>query len=67
MTRGLPPLIDGRIQLGTTLVFILELFVEGLDVDAGRLLSEIADFACAIQTSLEIYGLSWAGGTVLRA
>lgn len=65
-SRGLPPFIDGRIQLGTTLVFIIELFVDGLDVDAERLLNEIADLAHAIQTSLDIYGLSWASGTVLK-
>src|ERR1700722_17784256 len=62
-SRGLPPFINGRIQLGTTLVFIIEFFVDGLDADPERLLKVIADFAHAIQTSLDSYGLTWTGGT----
>jgi hypothetical protein len=65
-SRGLPPFIGGEIQLGTTLVFIIEFFVDGMDVDPQRLLKEIAEFAGDIQSSLKIYRLSWVGGVVLK-
>jgi hypothetical protein len=65
-SRGLPPVIDGRIQLGTSLAFILEFFVDGLDEDPERLLNAIADFASGLQSSLRLYDLSWTDGTVRK-
>lgn len=66
-SRGLPPFIDGRIQLGTTLAFILEFFADGMDMDDNRLLDSIAAFAKSLQESLEEYGLNWDEGAVRKA
>lgn len=65
-SRGLPPFIDNRIQLGTSLVFILEFFVDGMDRDPRRLLQQIAAFAKSLQQSLSLFGLSWADGVVRK-
>jgi hypothetical protein len=66
-SRGLPPYIGDRIQLGTTLRFILEFFVDGLDDNPQRLLSEIADFTKSLQTSLSAYQLNWEHDEVAHA
>lgn len=65
-SRGLPPVIDNRIQLGTSLVFILEFFVDGMERDAQRLLHEIAEFANDLRASRSLHRLSWSGGEVVR-
>lgn len=65
-SRGLPPYIDRRIQLGTSLVFVLEFFVDGMDRDSRRLLQQIGAFAKSLQDSIALYGLSWSDGIVVR-
>jgi hypothetical protein len=40
-TRGLPPVIGDRIQLGTSLRVIIEFFVSGLDSEPEGMLREI--------------------------
>lgn len=63
-TRGLPPIVGDRIQLGSSLRVIIDLFVSGLDVDPGKLLRNLDEFAKAIELSLRLYRLEWCGETV---
>jgi hypothetical protein len=65
-TRGLPPVINERIQLGTSLRVIIEFFVSRLDTDPERLLREIDEFASDLQGAFQLYGLDWRGGTIQR-
>lgn len=65
-SRGLPPVIGERIQLGTSLRIIIEFFVVGLDTDPERLLREIEEFATDLQGSQRMYCLDWSNGTIQR-
>ncbi len=65
-TRGLPPVIGERVQLGTSLRVIIEFFVSGLDTDPERMLREIDEFAADLQSSLRLYGLDWRDGQIQK-
>jgi hypothetical protein len=65
-TRGLPPVIDNRLQLGSSLVVIIEFFVDGLDEDPTRLLRTMEEFGDSLTNSLNMYGLDWGGETIQR-
>jgi hypothetical protein len=45
---------------------IIDFFVAGLDVDPGRLLREIEQFATDLGRSIRLYDLDWHGGSVKR-
>jgi len=63
-TRGLPPIIGERIQLGSTLQVIIDFFIAGLDTDPERMLREMDEFGADLQRSLRLYGLDWRGETI---
>jgi hypothetical protein len=65
-TRGLPPVIDNRLQLGSSLAVIIEFFVDGLDEDPTRLLRTMEEFGNSLTDSLAVYGLDWRGETIQR-
>jgi hypothetical protein len=65
-TRGLPPAIGTQLQLGSSLQVIIDFFVSGMDLEPGRLLGEIQEFAMDLTESLELYSLDWQDGTVKK-
>ncbi len=65
-TRGLPPLVGERVQLGSSLRVIVEVFVSGLDTDPERMLRELEEFAKDLESSLRLYCLDWRGGQIVR-
>jgi hypothetical protein len=65
-TRGLPPALGERIQLGLSLRVIIEFFVVGLDIEPERMLRQIDEFARVLESSILLYGLEWRDGTVKK-
>jgi hypothetical protein len=65
-TRGLPPVIGGQIQLGSSLRVLIEFFVSGLATDPDAILRDLDEFAKDLQSSLRMYGLDWRGGEIER-
>jgi hypothetical protein len=63
-TRGLPPVIDNRLQLGSSLLVIIDLFVGGLDEDPMRLLTTLEEFGDAVRFELAMHGLEWRDDTI---
>jgi hypothetical protein len=64
--RGLPPVIDNRLQLGSSLLVIIEFFVDGLDEDPMRLLRTMEEFGDDLTNSMNMYGLDWRDETIQR-
>lgn len=65
-TRGLPPTVGERIQLGSSLRAIIEFFVAGLDLDPERLLREMDEFRANVEDSVRLYRFDWHGGSVKK-
>jgi hypothetical protein len=59
-------MVGEQIQLGSSLQVIIDFFVAGLDVDPGRLLREIEQFATDLGRSIRLYDLDWHGSSVKR-
>jgi hypothetical protein len=54
--RGLPPQVGDRIQVGTTLAFLIEWFVVHREGDLASLLSRVAAEAKNLSQAIDLYG-----------
>jgi hypothetical protein len=54
--RGLPPQVGHQVQIGETLLFVIEWFVIHPDGDTAALLSRVQEEAESLNDSIDIYG-----------
>lgn len=59
---ALPPYIENRVQLGTSLSIVIDFFRTGHKVDENALLTMVDSFANDLQESIEVWNLSWENG-----